>query len=40
MNPPVTEGLDLLAQRLLDAGFPPDEVRHMAVTNPTRLLEA
>ena len=39
VNPPVAEGLALFAQRLLDAGFSRDEVRQMAVTTPTRLLE-
>ena len=28
------------AQKLLDAGFSADEVRTMAVTNPTALIEA
>ncbi|GAA6756200.1 DUF6282 family protein [Thermus thalpophilus] len=36
-NPPVEEGLALFAERLLQAGFSEDEVRHMAVTVPTRL---
>lgn len=39
INPPVAEGFAMFAQRLLDAGFTPDEVRTMAVTNPTRLVE-
>jgi hypothetical protein len=39
INPPVAEGFAMFAQRLLDAGFTHDEVRTMAVTNPTRLLE-
>src|SRR5262245_45901327 len=39
INPPVAEGFGMFAQRLLDAGFTPDEVRTMAVTNPTRLVE-
>jgi hypothetical protein len=39
INPPVAEGFAMFAQRLLDAGFAHDEVRTMAVTNPTRLLE-
>ena len=30
----------MFAQRLLDAGFTADEVRTMAVTIPTRLVEA
>jgi hypothetical protein len=36
-NPPVEDGLALMADRLLDAGFSDDEVRTMAVEN-TRLL--
>ena len=39
INPPVAEGFAMFAQRLLDAGFTRDEVRTMAVTNPTRLVE-
>jgi hypothetical protein len=39
INPPVAEGFAMFAQRLLDAGFTSDEVRTMAVTIPTRLIE-
>ena len=39
INPPVAEGFAMFAQRLLDAGFSVDEVRTMAVSNPTRLIE-
>jgi predicted metal-dependent phosphotriesterase family hydrolase len=39
INPPVAEGFAMFAQRLLDAGFTSDEIRTMAVTNPTRLVE-
>ena len=39
INPPVAEGFGMFAQRLLDGGFTADEVRTMAVTNPTRLIE-
>ena len=39
INPPVAEGFAMFAQKLLDGGFSPDEVRVMAVTNPTRLIE-
>jgi len=39
INPPVAEGFAMFAQRLLGAGFSIDEVRTMAVTNPTRLVE-
>ena len=40
INPPVSDGFGMFAQRLLDAGFTIDEIRAMAVTNPARLLEA
>jgi hypothetical protein len=40
INPPVSDGFGMFAQRLLDAGFTIDEIRTMAVTNPARLLEA
>jgi hypothetical protein len=39
INPPVAEGFAMFAQKLLDAGFSADEVRTMAVTIPTRLIE-
>ena len=39
INPPVAEGFGMFAQYLLDAGFTTDDVRTMAVTNPTRLVE-
>jgi hypothetical protein len=39
INPPVAEGFAMFAQRLLDAGFSADDVRTMAVTNPTRMVE-
>jgi Family of unknown function (DUF6282) len=39
INPPVADGFAMFAQRLLDAGFSLDDVRMMAVTNPTRLVE-
>lgn len=39
INPPVAEGFGMFAQKLLDAGFSPADVRTMAVTNPTRLVE-
>ena len=38
-NPPVEDGLALMADRFLEAGFTEDEVRTMAVTN-TRALAA
>jgi hypothetical protein len=40
INPPVAEGFGMFAQKLLDAGFTPDDVRTMAVTNPTRLVQS
>lgn len=39
INPPVAEGFAMFAQRLLDASFTVDEIRTMAVANPTRLIE-
>ena len=39
INPPVADGFAMFAQRLLDAGFSVDDVRMMAVTNPTRLVD-
>jgi hypothetical protein len=39
INPPVAQGFGMFAQRLLDAGFSVEEVRTMAVTNPTSLVE-
>jgi Family of unknown function (DUF6282) len=40
INPPVEDGLPLMAERLLDAGFSEDEVRTMAVTNSRRVAGA
>jgi len=37
MNPPVEDGLPLMADHLLDAGFSEDEVRTVAVTNTRRM---
>jgi hypothetical protein len=39
INPPVADGFAMFAQRLLNAGFSSDEIRTMAVTIPTRLVE-
>jgi hypothetical protein len=39
-NPPVEDGLALMADRLLDAGFSDDDVRTMAVVNTRRLAGA
>ncbi len=39
-NPPVEDGLALLADRLLDAGFTDEEVHTMAVTNTRRIAGA
>jgi hypothetical protein len=36
-NPPVEDGLPLMADRMLDAGFSEDDVRMVAVTNTRRL---
>jgi Family of unknown function (DUF6282) len=36
-NPPVEDGLALMADRLLEAGFGEDEVRTMAVTNTRKI---
>jgi hypothetical protein len=39
-NPPVEDGLALMADRHLEAGFSEQEVRTMAVENTRRLLGA
>ena len=39
-NPPVEDGLALMADRLLEAGFSEDDVRTMAVANTRRLAGA
>ena len=39
-NPPVEDGLALMADRLLEAGFSEDEVHTMAVVNTRRLAGA
>jgi hypothetical protein len=39
-NPPVEDGLALMADRLLEAGFSEQDVRTMAVTNTRRLAGA
>jgi hypothetical protein len=39
-NPPVEDGLALMADRLLDAGFDEEAIRTMAVTNTRRLARA
>jgi hypothetical protein len=36
-NPPVEDGLAIVADRLLAAGFTEEEVRTMVVTNSVRL---
>jgi len=38
INPPVAEGFGMFAQKMLDAGFSPADVRRMCVTNTTALL--
>jgi hypothetical protein len=37
INPPVEDGLALMADRMMDAGFTDDEVRTVAVTNTRRM---
>jgi len=39
INPPVSEGFAMFAQKLLDAGFTVAEIRRMAVTNPSAWVE-
>ena len=39
-NPPVEDGLALMADRLLEAGFAEDDVRTMAVVNTRELAGA
>ena len=39
INPPVAEGFAMFAQRLLDHGFTVQEIRRMAVTNPTAWVQ-
>ena len=39
INPPVSEGFAMFAQTLLDAGFSAENVRRMAVVNPSHLIE-
>jgi Family of unknown function (DUF6282) len=39
INPGVSDGFSMFAQRLLDDGFTVEEIRRMAVTNPRELLE-
>jgi hypothetical protein len=39
INPPVAEGYAMFAQKLLDAGFKVEEIRHMAATIPASLVE-
>ena len=39
-NPPVEDGLAIMADRFLEAGFSDEEVRIMAVENTRRLADA
>lgn len=39
INPPVAEGFAMFAQTLLDAGFSTEQIRRMAVNNPSALIE-
>jgi hypothetical protein len=38
INPPVAEGFAMFAQRLIDGGLKPAEIRRMAVENPASLV--
>ncbi|MGH9715485.1 MAG: DUF6282 family protein [Candidatus Acidiferrales bacterium] len=38
INPPIADGFAMFAQKMLDAGFKPADVRRMAVTNPTEII--
>ena len=38
INPPVAEGFAMFAQRLMDGGIKPLEIRKMAVENPAALV--
>lgn len=38
INPPVSEGFAMFAQKMLDAGFNGADVRRMCVTNPTAMV--
>lgn len=38
INPPVSEGFAMFAQKMLDAGFRAADVRRMAVSNPAALI--
>lgn len=38
INPPISEGFAMFAQKMLDAGFKPADVRRMCVANPTELI--
>lgn len=38
INPPVSEGFAMFAQKMLDAGFSAADVRRMCVTNPTAMV--
>jgi len=39
INPPVAAGFAMFAQRLLDGGFTVEQIRRMAVTNPSALVQ-
>jgi hypothetical protein len=39
INPPVSVGFAMFAQKLLDASFTAAEIRRMAVTNPAAWVE-
>jgi hypothetical protein len=39
INPPVSDGFAMFAETLLNGGFTMEEIRQMAVTNPSGLVE-
>jgi Family of unknown function (DUF6282) len=39
INPPVSEGFAMFAQKLLDNGFTAEQIRRMSVANPSSLLQ-
>ncbi len=39
INPPVSDGFAMFAQKMLDGGFTVDQIRRMTVTNPAALVQ-
>jgi hypothetical protein len=39
INPPVSDGFAMFAQKMLDSGFTADQIRRMTVTNPAALVQ-